>query len=231
MSVEVDFSFGWGPEARFRGNAFHQRGSLGLALRLIPRAIPTFARARTPAGHRATGRRAAGSGAGHRSDRVGEVDDARLDDPSRQHPAGVSRAHDRGPDRVLPRPRPLGRDPARDRHGQRRRFPGRCARRLREDPDVLLVGEMRDLESIETTLTIAETGHLVFATLHTNDAAQAIDRVIDVFPGERQSQIRSQLVGLHARRGRPAAPSPRRRRADRRVRGAAEHARGAQPHP
>ena len=59
---------------------------------------------------------------------------------------------------------------------------------------MLLVGEMRDLESIETTLTIAETGHLVFATLHTNDAAQAVDRVIDVFPGERQSQIRSQLA-------------------------------------
>src|SRR5438105_4076285 len=64
---------------------------------------------------------------------------------------------------------------------------------FREDPDVLLVGEMRDPESIETTLTIAETGHLVFATLHTNDAAQAIDRVVDVFPGTRQDQIRVQL--------------------------------------
>ena len=96
---------------------------------------------------------------------------------------------------------------------------------------MLLVGEMRDLESIETTLTIAETGHLVFATLHTNDAAQAIDRVIDVFPGERQSQIRSQLsasmLGVIAQR----LLAPRRRRADRRLRGAAEHARGAQPHP
>jgi twitching motility protein PilT len=75
---------------------------------------------------------------------------------------------------------------------------------LREDPDVLLVGEMRDLESIETTLTIAETGHLVLATLHTNDAAQAVDRIIDVFPGERQPQIRSQLsttlVGVVAQR-------------------------------
>jgi twitching motility protein PilT len=61
---------------------------------------------------------------------------------------------------------------------------------------VLLVGEMRDLESIETALTIAETGHLVLATLHTNDAPQAIDRIIDIFPGERQPQIRSQLAAV-----------------------------------
>ena len=66
---------------------------------------------------------------------------------------------------------------------------------LREDPDVLLVGEMRDLETIQTALTIAETGHLVFATLHTNDTAQALDRIVDVFPGERQAQIRVQLAG------------------------------------
>ena len=64
---------------------------------------------------------------------------------------------------------------------------------LREDPDVMLLGEMRDTESIQITLTMAETGHLVFATLHTNDAAQAIDRVIDVFPDWRQDQIRVQL--------------------------------------
>ena len=65
---------------------------------------------------------------------------------------------------------------------------------LREDPDVLLLGEMRDPESIQIALTMAETGHLVFATLHTNDAAQAIDRIIDVFPAERQDQIRVQLA-------------------------------------
>ena len=66
---------------------------------------------------------------------------------------------------------------------------------LREDPDVLLVGEIRDPETIQTALTIAETGHLVFATLHTNDAGQAIDRIVDVFPGDKQSQIRVQLAG------------------------------------
>ena len=66
---------------------------------------------------------------------------------------------------------------------------------LREDPDVILVGEMRDTESIGITLTLAETGHLVFSTLHTNDAAQALDRIVDVFPGEMQAQIRVQLAG------------------------------------
>jgi twitching motility protein PilT len=66
---------------------------------------------------------------------------------------------------------------------------------LREDPDVVLVGEMRDLESIRFALTIAETGHLVFATLHTNDTAQALDRIVDVFPADQQPQIRVQLAG------------------------------------
>ena len=66
---------------------------------------------------------------------------------------------------------------------------------LREDPDVVLVGEMRDPESISVALSIAETGHLVFATLHTNDTAQALDRIVDVFPAERQAQIRVQLAG------------------------------------
>lgn len=65
---------------------------------------------------------------------------------------------------------------------------------LREDPDVLLVGEMRDLETIQIALTIAETGHLVFGTLHTNDTAQTIDRIVDVFPSERQPQVRVQMA-------------------------------------
>src|SRR5690606_31179571 len=66
---------------------------------------------------------------------------------------------------------------------------------LRQDPDIILVGEMRDLETIQVALTAAETGHLVFATLHTQDAAQTIDRIIDVFPPHQQQQIRQQLAG------------------------------------
>jgi twitching motility protein PilT len=73
-------------------------------------------------------------------------------------------------------------------------FPDALRSVLREDPDVLLVGEMRDLESIRFALTVAETGHLVFATLHTNDTAQSIGRMIDVFPAEQQAQIRVQLA-------------------------------------
>jgi twitching motility protein PilT len=75
-------------------------------------------------------------------------------------------------------------------------FPRALRSALREDPDVLLVGEMRDLESISTTLTIAETGHLVFATLHTNDSAQAIDRIVDIFPSDRRDQIQVQLSSV-----------------------------------
>ncbi|HZG95019.1 MAG TPA: ATPase, T2SS/T4P/T4SS family, partial [Mycobacteriales bacterium] len=73
-------------------------------------------------------------------------------------------------------------------------FPQALRAALREDPDVLLIGEMRDLETIQTALTVAETGHLVFATLHTNDTAQALDRIVDVFPAEQQTQIRVQLA-------------------------------------
>jgi len=73
-------------------------------------------------------------------------------------------------------------------------FPTALRSALREDPDVLLVGEMRDLESISFALTLAETGHLVLATLHTNDTAQALDRIVDVFPSDRQAQIRVQLA-------------------------------------
>jgi twitching motility protein PilT len=73
-------------------------------------------------------------------------------------------------------------------------FEGALHSALREDPDVLLVGEMRDLESIQIALTMAETGHLVFATLHTNDTGQALDRIVDVFPSERQEHIRTQLA-------------------------------------
>ena len=91
---------------------------------------------------------------------------------------------------------------------------------LREDPDVMLVGEMRDPETIPTALTIAETGHLVFSTLHTNDAGQALDRIVDVFPGEQQAQIRVQLAGSLDRHRLPAPPAAHRRRAGRRVRGA-----------
>jgi twitching motility protein PilT len=191
---EIDFSFGWEWQARFRGNAFHQRGSLGLALRLIPRAIPTFEElglppvieqlAAAPQGLvLVTGPTGSGKSTTLASV-IRYIADRRachiltLEDP-------IEYSHSHG--RAIVTQREIGTDSE--------SFAKALRSALREDPDVLLVGEMRDTESIETALTISETGHLVFATLHTNDTSQAIDRIIDVFPAERQSQIRVQFAG------------------------------------
>ncbi len=189
---EVDFSFGWEWQARFRGNAFYQRGSLGLALRLIPRAIPTFAElgippviaelASAPQGLiLVTGPTGSGKSTTLAA-MIRYISEQRachiltIEDPIEYH-------HDHS--RSIVSQREIGTDSE--------SFARALRSALREDPDVLLVGEMRDPESIQTALTISETGHLVLATLHTNDCAQAIDRVIDVFPSERQSQIQLQL--------------------------------------
>ena len=100
--------------------------------------------------------------------------------------------HDRGSDRVHPPAQELPGQPARgpQRH---QGFTNALRAALREDPDIVLIGEMRDLETVESALRIAETGHLMFGTLHTNSAAQTINRIIDIFPANQQSQIRTQL--------------------------------------
>ena len=191
---EIDFSFGWEWQARFRGNAFHQRGSLGLALRLIPREIPTFDDLGIPATVQQLATSPQGlilvtgpTGSGKSTtlaSLIRFISESRachiltIEDP-------IEYAHIHG--RSIITQREVGTDSE--------SFPRALRSALREDPDVLLVGEMRDPESIETALTISETGHLVLATLHTNDTSQAIDRIIDVFPAERQSQIRVQLGG------------------------------------
>ena len=189
---ELDFSFSWRDQARFRVNAFRQRGSVAIALRMIPYALPDFDDLRLPEVVRGltqlpqglvlvTG--ATGSG---KSTTLASMIDAinstrpchilTIEDPieyvHRHKVAAVNQ-------------REVGEDTESFARGLRSA--------LREDPDVLLIGEMRDLETIQTALTIAETGHLVFATLHTNDSAQAIDRIVDVFPGDAQAQIRVQL--------------------------------------
>jgi twitching motility protein PilT len=190
---ELDFSFGWEWQARFRGNAFHQRGSIGLALRLIPKAIPTFEElglppvieqlAAAPQGLLlVTGPTGSGKSttlasiiryiAEHRACHILTIED----------PIEYAHVHSRS----IVTQREVGADTA--------SFARALRSALREDPDVMLVGEMRDTESISTALTVSETGHLVLATMHTNDTAQAIDRIIDVFPPESQSQIRVQLA-------------------------------------
>lgn len=190
---ELDFSFGWEWQARFRGNAYFQRGSLGLALRLIPREIPTFEELGLPPAVEQLASQPQGlvlvtgpTGSGKSTTLasvVRYISNRRachiltLEDPIEFH-------HQHGQSIVSQRE--IGTDSASFAKGLRSA--------LREDPDVLLVGEMRDPESIQTTLEMAETGHLVLATLHTNDASQAIDRLIDIFPADRQSQVRVQLA-------------------------------------
>ena len=190
---DVDFAFSWLDRARLRGSAFTQRGETALALRMIPSRIPTFAEldlpptaewlATLPRGFvLVTGPTGSGKSTTLASiiDRINETRACHIltiEDP-------VEYVHHHKLSAVSQRE--IGLDsPSFDRA---------LRSALREDPDVLLVGEMRDIESIQIALTMAETGHLVFATLHTNDAPQAIDRIIDVFPAWRQEQTRVQLA-------------------------------------
>jgi twitching motility protein PilT len=191
-SGSVDFSFQWTDRGRVRGNAFHQRGSVAVALRAIPSHIPSFSELRLPPVCErlvdlprglilVTGPTGAGKSTTQAS-MIDWINRSRaqhiitIEDP-------IEYVHFNR--RCVVEQRELGLDTP--SFGEALRA---C---LRQDPDVLLVGEMRDLESIRIALAIAETGHLVFATLHTNDTTQAINRIVDVFPGEQQQQIRVQL--------------------------------------
>ncbi len=190
---QVDFAFSWAAKARVRGNAFHQRGSQALALRLIPFAIPTMEQLGLPAIVRdwvalpkgfvlVTGPTGSGKSTSlaamidhintHRAVHILTVED----------PVEYLHHHKRS----AVNQREVGTDT--------NSFADALRAALREDPDVVLLGEMRDPESIQTALTIAETGHLVFATLHTNDTAQTLDRIVDVFPSGQQPQVRLQLA-------------------------------------
>jgi twitching motility protein PilT len=189
---ELDFATSWVGHARLRGNAFVQRGSASLALRMIPSDIPTMEKLQLPPVVETLMDKPSGlvlvtgpTGSGKSTTLASMVDYVNqrrpchiltIEDPIEYvHRHGVGAVNQRE----------VGEDT--DSFAQALRSA------LREDPDVLMVGEMRDLESIETVLTLAETGHLVFATLHTNDTAQAVDRLIGVFPGEKQDQVRVQL--------------------------------------
>ncbi len=189
---QLDFAFTWADKARFRANAFYQLDRPALALRLIPTEIPTPEDIGLPASTAPLLTRPHGlvlmtgpTGSGKSTTlaaMVGWINRNRplhiltIEDPIEYiHP----------PVHALVNQREVGRDAV--------SFADALRAALREDPDVVLVGEMRDLETIALTLTLAETGHLVFATLHTNDAAQTVDRVIDVFPSDQQDQIRVQF--------------------------------------
>jgi len=190
---DADFSFTWQDRARLRANVFIQRGAIGLSLRLIPIEIPTFEDlglppvierfVRVPRGLvLATGP----TGAGKSTTLASMID--RINQERRCHIITIEDPIEYVHTHKLSaiNQREVGIDTSSFVRGIRAA--------LRADPDVLLVGEMRDLETIQTTLTMAETGHLVFGTLHTNDTSQAIDRLVDVFPTDRQAQIRVQLA-------------------------------------
>jgi twitching motility protein PilT len=193
VNKDVDFSFSWRQLARLRGNVFLQKGQTTLSLRMIPSRIPTFDELGLPPAATWLANLPRGlvlvtgpTGSGKSTTLASIIDHINehralhiltVEDP-------IEYVHDHKQSAVNQREVGIDSDS----------FERALRAALREDPDVLLIGEMRDLESIQMALTMAETGHLVFATLHTNDASQALDRIIDVFPAERQDQIRVQLA-------------------------------------
>jgi len=189
---EVDFSFSFGEVARIRANFFFQRGTIAGALRLIPYQIPSLADIGAPEACAELTRRPHGlvlmtgpTGAGKSTTLAAMIDLINREQAVHiitiEDPIEYVHRHQR----AMVVQREVGSDTLDFARGLRAA--------LREDPDVVLVGEMRDLETVTATLTLAETGHLVFATLHTNDTAQAIDRMIDVFPTGQQRQVQLQL--------------------------------------
>lgn len=191
--LDVDFSFSWHDTARIRGSVFTQRGQPALALRIIPSKIPSFEDLGLPNAADFVVDQPRGfvlvtgpTGSGKSTTLASIID--RINSTRASHiltiEDPVEYVHNHKMSAVTQRE--IGLDsPSFDRA---------LRSALREDPDVMLIGEMRDVESIQIALTMAETGHLVLATLHTNDAPQAIDRIIDVFPPERQEQTRIQLA-------------------------------------
>jgi twitching motility protein PilT len=190
---ELDFSFGIQNLARFRGNVFKQRGCVAMVLRMIPFNVLTFEDLGLPAVVSQLADRPRGlvlvtgpTGSGKSTTLAAVVD--RINKSRKGHiitvedPIEFIHSHQS----CIVNQREVGTDT--------KSFGTALKYALREDPDVILVGEMRDLETIASALTIAETGHLVLATLHTNSAAESINRIIDVFPSNQQSQVRAQLA-------------------------------------
>jgi twitching motility protein PilT len=169
--LELDFSFGVKGLARFRANIFNQRGATGAALRTIPWEIKGFKELGVPEVVSTTLAAMLDRINAERHQHIVTIED----------PIEYLHSHKK----CVVNQRELGADT----HS----FPDALRSALRQDPDVVLIGEMRDLETIESALRIAETGHLTLATLHTNSAAQTINRIIDVFPPHQQSQVRAQL--------------------------------------
>jgi twitching motility protein PilT len=192
---EFDFSFAFGDLGRFRVNAFHERGNIAAALRLIPNEVLTIEQLGLPAivnkfaeyprglvlvtGPTGSGKSTTLAALIHKINHERATHIVTIEDP-------IEFTHKSVKSVIVQR----------EVHYDTYSFSAALRSSLRQDPDVVLIGEMRDLETIAAAITIAETGHLVFATLHTNSAAQSIDRMIDVFPPHQQPQIRAQLSNI-----------------------------------
>lgn len=192
---EFDFSFAFGTLGRFRVNAFHEKGNLAAALRLIPNEIKSITELGMPPIVSTFAEYPRGlvlvtgpTGSGKSTTLASIVD--KINTERAQHIITIEDpiefTHKSKKSVVVQR----------EVHYDTYSFSSALRSSLRQDPDVVLIGEMRDLETISAAITIAETGHLVLATLHTNSAAQSIDRMIDVFPPHQQPQIRAQLSNI-----------------------------------
>lgn len=193
QSKECDFSFGIGNMARFRANAYLQRGCVAAAIRVIPLEIKTFDDLGLPKVISEFADRPSGlvlvtgaTGSGKSTTLAAMID--KINKERDEHiltiedPIEFLHRHNK----CLINQREVGSDT--------QGFSAALKSALRQDPDVVLIGEMRDLDTMRAALTIAETGHLTFATLHTNSAAQTINRIVDAFPADEQQTIRAQLA-------------------------------------
>jgi twitching motility protein PilT len=192
---QVDFSYNFEDKARFRTNVFHQKGNVSVAMRLVAGRIRTLEELNLPPvlyefTHQTQGLLLLTGPVGHGKsttlsaliDFINHNQDKHIitiEDP-------IEYVYEQ--DRCIINQREVGRDTKSFQEGLRSIF--------REDANVVLIGELRDLDTISTAMTAAETGHLILATLHTNDSAQTIDRIIDVFPAHQQNQVRSQLASV-----------------------------------
>jgi len=193
----VDFAFTWRERVRIRGNAYFQRGSLAAAFRLLPLRIPTFEELGVPESvyklidrHQGLILVTGPTGSGKSTTQAAMIDYVNRNRPCHivtvEDPIEYVHQHQV----AIVDQRQVGVDTPSFVEALRAVF--------REDPDVVLIGEMRDLETMASALSIAETGHLVLATVHTNDAAQAVDRILDAFPSGQAQQARVQLAACLA---------------------------------
>jgi len=192
---EFDFSFAFGDLGRFRVNAFHERGNLAAAMRLIPNQIRSVTELGLPPILNKFTEYSRGlvlvtgpTGSGKSTTLAALLD--KINSEQAKHiitiEDPIEYTHYSKRSLVVQR----------EVHYDTYSFSAALRSSLREDPDVVLIGEIRDLETIASAITIAETGHLVLATLHTNSASQSIDRMIDVFPPHQQPQVRAQLGNI-----------------------------------